>query len=69
MVQIWRPWDNFCAFEALSKMADLKFIFALMKKRQCFCYPTVESNLDNVTLDNTTSSIMLHDFVRPKFLV
>jgi hypothetical protein len=24
MNQIWRPWDNFCAFETLSKMADLK---------------------------------------------
>jgi hypothetical protein len=24
MVQIWRQGDNFCAFETLSKMADLK---------------------------------------------
>lgn len=41
MVQIWRPEDNFCAFETLSKMADLKFFSALMQKRQSFCYPTV----------------------------
>jgi hypothetical protein len=42
MVQIWRPGDNFCAFKTLSKMANLKFCFALMKKRQSFCYPTVQ---------------------------
>jgi hypothetical protein len=42
MVQIRRPGDNFCAFETLSKMAGLKSFFALMKKRQSFCYPTVQ---------------------------
>jgi hypothetical protein len=42
MVQIWRPGYNFCVFETLSKMADLKFFFALMKKRQSFCYLTVQ---------------------------
>jgi hypothetical protein len=40
MVQIWKPKDNFCAFETLSKTVHLNF-FALMKKRQSFCYPTV----------------------------
>jgi hypothetical protein len=48
MVQIRRPRDNSCAFEILSKMADLKFFFALMKKRQSFCYPTVQQNTINV---------------------
>jgi hypothetical protein len=42
MVQIWKLGDNFCIFETLSKMADLKFFFALMKKRQSFYYPTVQ---------------------------
>jgi hypothetical protein len=42
MVQIWRLGDNFCAFETLSKMANLKKKIALMKKRQSFCYPTVQ---------------------------
>jgi hypothetical protein len=46
MVQIRRPRDNFCAFETLSKMADLKSFFALMKKRQSFCYPTVQTAMD-----------------------
>jgi hypothetical protein len=41
MVKIWRPGDNFCAFERILEMVDLKFFFALMKKRQ-FC-PIVHS--------------------------
>jgi hypothetical protein len=36
MVQIWRPGDNFCAFETLSKMANLKKNFALMKNANLF---------------------------------
>jgi hypothetical protein len=39
MVQIWRPGDNFCAFETLSKMADLKFFSALIKKTPIFLLP------------------------------
>jgi hypothetical protein len=27
-------------------MADLKSFFALMKKRQSFCYPTVQTAMD-----------------------
>jgi hypothetical protein len=41
MAEIWRPRHNFCAFETLSKMEDLKKNSALMKKRQSFCYPAV----------------------------
>jgi hypothetical protein len=57
MVQIWRPGDNFCAFETLSKMVDLKVFFALMQKRQSFLLPyytskattfTAATSLDNV---------------------
>jgi hypothetical protein len=45
MVQIWRLGNNFCAFETLSKMAHLKKKFALMNKRQSFCYPTIHSTI------------------------
>jgi hypothetical protein len=45
MVKIWRPGDNFCAFERISEMADLKKKIALMKKRQFFCYPTVHESI------------------------
>jgi hypothetical protein len=44
MVQIWRPGDNFCAFETLSKLADFLKKFALMQKRQSFCYPIVQQH-------------------------
>jgi hypothetical protein len=40
--QIWRSGDNFCAFETLSKTTDLEKKIAMMKKRQSFCYPTVQ---------------------------
>jgi hypothetical protein len=43
MVKIWRPGDNFCVFERILEMADLNFFFALMKKRQFFCYPTIQT--------------------------
>jgi hypothetical protein len=39
MVQIWRPWDNFCAFETFSKMADKK---TRNKKTPIFLLPTVD---------------------------
>jgi hypothetical protein len=39
MVQIWRPWDNFCAFETLSKMADLNLFFCSDAKTPIFLLP------------------------------
>jgi hypothetical protein len=53
MVQIWRPRNNFCAFETLSKMAGLKEKIALMKKLQSFCYPIIQSSsLDSASQPN-----------------
>jgi hypothetical protein len=45
MVQIWRPGDNLCAFETLSKMVDLNLFFCSNEKRQSFCYPTIHAIL------------------------
>jgi hypothetical protein len=52
MAEIWRPRHNFCALQTLSEMENLKKNYALMKKWQSFCYPTVYILHFNSYLEN-----------------